>query len=152
MAKKTAKSENRELAEALYLNTNKTQEEIAARVGVTPKTICAWKEADEWEMKKAIKNSGRQNIIRHFFLEIQQIQQSAQAQDNRMLTDKEVLRIKNLTKSIAELDKKLALDTYVEVFEEFTHWLFNTDSLAAKKMIGHLDQFIDKKLSDLSKS
>ncbi len=138
------KAASRELAQALFLTTDKSQAEIAAKVGVTEKTLSAWKKEGAWENLKAAHGAGRQTLVCDLLTETQMIRDAAKA-DGRRLTSKEVLDIKNLTKSIAELDKKLALPVYAEIITEASEWGFKHDPAAARVAVPMLDRFLDHK-------
>ncbi len=52
--RKKITSNSKEYAYFLFMHGTK-QKEIAARVGVSEKTICKWKEVDNWAAKRAAK-------------------------------------------------------------------------------------------------
>ena len=142
------KSASRDLAQAIFLTTDKSQEQIAAQVGVTPKTLSAWKTAGAWDNLKAAHGAGRQQLVCDLLTEAQAIRTNAKA-EGRRLTSGEVLTIKNLTKSIAELDKKLALTVYAEIICEATEWCFKTDPAIAQTAMKLLDRFLDYKAAQV---
>lgn len=62
MAAKKSKDGNKEYAYILYMQQTQ-QKEIAARVGVTEKTISKWKISGNWEAKRAAKTISMDELI-----------------------------------------------------------------------------------------
>lgn len=136
--------EKRDLAESYFLNTGMSQQEIAARVGVSENSLTAWKKEGGWEVKKGAKTATKNEIITASYQQIHQIQQKAK-DENRLMTAAETQAISMVSKVIERLDKKLSIDTYITVVEELTNYLFGLSPANAKLIIGDLDGFINAK-------
>ncbi|WP_400192806.1 hypothetical protein [Hymenobacter sp. B81] len=143
--------EKRELALSYFLNSTKSQQEIAARVGVSENTLSTWKKEGGWDTIKGAKTATRQEIITELYQQISLIKDQAVDADGkrRVMTTAETQAIRMISKSIAELDKKLSIDTYIQVIEEYTTTLFAGDATEAKRQMPHLDRFIERKFTEL---
>ena len=143
--------EKKELAHSYFLHSQMSQLEIAERIGVSENTMTTWKKDGEWDIEKGALTATRPRLITTFYRQIELIQASALKPDGspRALDTKEAQSIRMITKSIAELDKTLSVDLYIQVMEEFITWLFGADSLLAKAVLPFLDRFIKGKFAAL---
>jgi DNA-binding XRE family transcriptional regulator len=141
--------DKRTLAESYFLNAQMSQQEIAARVGVSENTLSAWKKEGNWDVKKGAKTATRTEIITSYYEQLNLIKQSAvnEAGRARVMTAAETQQISIISKAIERLDKRLAIDQYIQVMEEFTNHLFATSREEARRLIPVLDNFIQAKFA-----
>ncbi|GGG33340.1 phage terminase small subunit-related protein [Hymenobacter glacieicola] len=141
----------KEYALTLYLYSGKTQQEIALRVGVSENTLTTWKKEGEWDTIKGALTATKPQLIKDFYQQITLIQQGAKNTDGtpRAMDLKETQAVRLITKAIAELDKTLSLDVYVQVMEEFVRWLYEAKPDAAQEFLPWLDRFMKQKFGEL---
>ena len=144
--------DKKELALSLFLNSDQSQKELAARVGVSENTLSAWVNDGAWKTIKGAKTATRQQMITELYQQLNLIKEAAvDAQGKRRaMTHTEVQSVKMITKSIQELDKTLAADTYMQVVEELMTWLFESNPEEAKRMLPRVDSFMAHKFKKLS--
>lgn len=134
-----------EIARTLYLTTEKTQKEICGIVGWTEKTFTEQKQKGNWAGIKDVKGLTKQQII--VLLHQQTLALVNEANnENRLLSAKEIDSVAKLTSSIAKLESKVNIETYIEVFEEFNKWLMGINIKYAQTNNEHQDLFIQSKI------
>ena len=145
--------DKKEMAQSLFLNTDKNQKEIAERVGVSANTLSTWATEGNWQTLKGAKTATKREVIADLYQQLALIKDSCtDAQGKRRPMDsKEAQAIRMISKSIAELDKKMSLDTYTTILEELVLWMYNEDAPTAKLLMGKIDAFFQAKVSELSK-
>jgi transposase-like protein len=143
--------DKKELALSLYLNTDKTQAEIAERVGVSENTLSAWAIAGNWKTMKGARTTTRAQLITQLYQQCALIEEAAvdDKGNKRAMNHKEIQSVKMITKSISELDKTMSLDTYIQVMEEMMTWIWKIAPEQAKAIMGKVDGFVNHKLGEL---
>lgn len=143
---------NKDYAMTLFLYSNKTQQEIAQRVGVSENTLTAWKKDGNWEVLKGTLVATKPQLIKDFYQQINLIKTGAvDAQGKpRAMDYKETQSVRLITKAISELDKTLTVDVYVQVMEEFVRWFYEAKPDDAAGFLPWLDRFMKQKFSELS--
>lgn len=143
--------DKKELAHSYFLSSQMSQQEIAARLEVSENTISAWKQAGDWEIEKGALTATRPRLIASLYRQIELIQASAVKPDGRprALDAKEAQSVRMISKSIADLDRRLSIDLYIQVVEEIIKWFFSADGLLAKAALPLLDRFIKGKFAEL---
>lgn len=144
--------DKKELALAFFLNTSQSQKEIAARLEVSENTLTHWKTEGGWETMKGARTATKQEIISELYQQIGLIKDSAHEPSGkrRVMTTSEVQNIKMISKTISELDKKLSIDTYIQVLEELMTWLFEVRPAQAKSFMADVDMFTQGKFKELA--
>jgi transcriptional regulator with XRE-family HTH domain len=119
------KAAERLIAQELYVNTDLTVKEIAARLQVREATISGWKNADGWDTIKTAKKITRAELIRNFYQAIStmQTQISERPSPFNVPTSKEADIISKLTSQIEKLEKSNSISDYISAFEEFIDYL-----------------------------
>lgn len=135
-----------EVARTLYLMTEKTQKEISEVVGWSEKTFTEQKQKGKWNELRDTKSLTKQQIISMLHTQTLKLVEAAK-DEGRLLTAKEVDSIAKLAASIDKLEKKVTLETYIEVFEEYNKWLMVKDMNFAQANNHHQDLFIQSKIS-----
>lgn len=140
--------EKRDLAESYFLHTGMSQQEIAARVGISENSLSKWKAEGDWEVKRGAKTATKAEIITASYLQISAIQRLAQ-EAGRLMNAQETQAISIISKVIERLDKKLSIDSYITIIEELTNHLFARSPDRAKLVIADLDDFIRAKYAQV---
>lgn len=135
-----------EVARTLYLMTEKTQKEISEVVGWSEKTFTEQKQKGKWNELRDTKSLTKQQIISMLHTQTLKLVEASK-DEGRLLTAKEVDSIAKLTASIDKLEKKVTLETYIEVFEEYNKWLMVKDMNFAQANNHQQDLFIQSKIS-----
>lgn len=118
------KTENQNLARELYLNTNKSQKEIAEICGVTQKTIGDWKVDYGWDDLKAAKSVTRSEIVKNYYQAILTIQDEIKMRDIPIPTSKDADILAKIHNNIAKLESKsVSLAEMIEFGEKFLRYL-----------------------------
>ena len=104
--KDMSKETEQKIAKELYINQNKTPEEIAHKTGVTLRTVQRWIKDGNWKKLRDAKANGSP----------QRIERTQLVVDS--LTDRRIQLIKDETKSRKELEELEELGGYEELKEE----------------------------------
>ena len=123
-------NQKKQLAERLFVQTDLSQKEIAADLGVSEKTIGKWKEEGKWAQLRAATTTGTTNLIAALLEENQPIVDEAR-QDKRRITSKEADIINKNASTIEKLEKKVSLVMNIEVFTAYNKWLVELNSKLA---------------------
>lgn len=115
------RSQQKKVAQTLYLETQKTQNQIAEQVGVTPQTLSKWVRQGNWDVLRAARQVTRPQLVRQYILQLHEINEqiSERPEEERIPTAAEVDQMVKLSKMIRELDKDTSLMDYVHVMEQF---------------------------------
>lgn len=135
-----------EVAQTLYLMTEKSQKEICGVVGWTEKTFTEQKQKGKWNELRDTKSLTRQQIISMLHTQTFKLVDSAK-NENRLLSAREIDSIAKLAASIDKLEKKASLETYIEIFEEYNKWLMVENMNFAQINNHHQDLFIQSKIA-----
>ncbi|WP_434575520.1 helix-turn-helix domain-containing protein [Riemerella anatipestifer] len=127
MAKKELNREDKKaVALDLFLDTDKTQKEIAEIVGVTEKTLTKWKLEGEWDKIKSASTITARNIIDNIYQKMHELSQSDKLEADKLI---------KLASTIEKLsDKKVTISQIINVFKDFTTWAFGEDPELAKQI------------------
>lgn len=104
--KDMSKETEQKIAKELYINQNKTPEEIAHKTGVTLRTVQRWIKDGNWKKLRDAKANGSP----------QRIERTQLVVDS--LTDRRIQIIKDETKARKELEELEELGDYEELKEE----------------------------------
>ncbi len=135
-----------DVARTLYLMTEKTQKEISEVVGWSEKTFTEQKQKGKWNELRDTKSLTRQQIISMLHMQTFKLVDAAKT-ENRLLSAREIDSIAKLAASIDKLEKKVTLETYIEVFEEYNKWLMVKNMNFAQVNNHHQDMFIQSKIA-----
>ena len=123
---KLSRKQKKDLALDLYLNTNKTQAEIAAIVGVTEKTVSAWKNENQWEELRGAESVTAGRIIRNLYVKAKELSEAD------IIDADKLIKIANSIEKLS--NKKVTLSNIINVFQDFTTWAWKRDPELAKKI------------------
>jgi DNA-binding XRE family transcriptional regulator len=116
------KTEEKSLCLEFFLNTSRSQKEIALLVGVTEKTLSGWIKEENWDSLKLAKQTTQSQSIENLRELLSNcIKQSREKQKEGTFTKSDADAILELTKSLDSLQGLIPLRVYVQVMEEFMH-------------------------------
>lgn len=140
-------ADKRQQAQRLYVRNGVLQQDIAALVGVSEKTISQWKQADRWDRQKAAVITTKEEELRRMYamLSAQNAAIEARGEGYNFPSAKEADAINKLATAIKRLENEAGLATTVDVFMGFNEWLRKTEPEAAKQFM-HLSDLYVKSL------
>ena len=144
--KMTAK-QKAEVAKALYLITEKTQREICEIVDWSEKTFSEQKSKGKWGELREKKTMSKQQIVTELHAQTLGLLESAK-DEGRLLKSAEIDGIAKLAAAIDKIESSATLETYIQVFEEYTKWMFGVDGKFAKANNVYQDMFINKLIAE----
>ena len=141
-------SQKKELAQLLYTRNELTQQQVAERVGVTPKTLGNWVKDGMWDdLKKSLLTTKSEQL--HFFYDqLNSLNLLIKSRDEnaRFADSKEADTLVKLTASIRNMETETNVGQIIEVAQEFIAHLQSEDLALAKVVTRHFDAFIKSKL------
>jgi transposase len=135
-------------ARDLFVHHNYTQKQIAEKVGVTEKTIGAWKEKYGWEgIRESISTTSDQQI-KNLYGQLKEINAAIILRDEgkRFASAKEADAISKITKSIKDLQKGVIFSDTVSVVTELIEFIRATNQSLAQSLSESADNYIKSKL------
>lgn len=148
---RASNEEKRNQAYDLYMNTSKSQKEIAEIVQVGPDTIGDWIRRYAWKEEKAARSVTKEKVIANNLVQILNLQEAVNARENKWPTPAEADTITKLTNTIDTLSGKISLPNYITVFDQFLKVLVKQNAALAKQVAPYTLEFIQNKARELSK-
>lgn len=143
--------QKKEWAKLLFLKSTLNQKEIAAKVGVTEKTMSSWvnDSKDNWEMLRSSYIITREQELRRIYVQISEMNNAIASRPDgeRFANSKEADALAKLAVAAKSLEAETSISETISVFREFIEWLKEVDYTKAKEFIGYQDGFIKHKLS-----
>jgi uncharacterized protein YjcR len=133
---KLSNEDKKSLAYDLYMNTDKTQNEICDIIGIAPKTLTKWKQDGLWEELKGATTITANNIITNIYKKMHEMTLEERLNADALAKLARVIEVVS--------DKKYTISQVINVFKEFTNWLFPKDAEAAKALNKHMKVFVDE--------
>jgi uncharacterized protein YjcR len=132
------------LAKELFLHGTYTQKEIAAKVGVTEKSISKWANDEKWDKLKSALIMTREAELRKMYIQLQDfneyIEQKPKGQ--RFGSSKEYDALSKLTSCIRNMESEVAIADMVSCFTRMNNWLRRFDIEKAKEFVEIQDSFL----------
>lgn len=129
-----------EIAYDLFVNTDKTQKEICEIVGWTQKTFTANKQKGMWEELKGAMTITPSEIILNLYKKMHDLSKADDIEADKLI---------KVASSIEKLkSNKATVSQTINVFKEFTNWLFSVDAELAKKTNIRQKEFIELMISN----
>ena len=143
MAKMDSK-QMRQWALSMYLNENRTQEEIAEACGVARGTIVRWAKADKWKEHKAAKMMTHEEMINNWKEQLIEINDNIASREpsKRFATPSESDTINKLSSAINKLQTELGISEAVTTAQRFIAWLRPVDLDKCKEFTRLFDAFL----------
>jgi len=136
------KPTQQQLAKDLYLQTDKTQQEIADILNVNRRTIYLWVKNGKWaEMKNAAAQTPftMQNDIHNHIAAINKRIKDREGDNCPTMQEVEMLR--KLINMSAVINKRHT-GAYIEAFMELTTYIYHKDVDLARKVTMHADNYV----------
>ncbi len=140
-----SKKEEREYARMLYVNERITYKEIAARVGVTEKTVSKWANEDSWDKLRKSLLTTRQNQLVHWYNQLDALNEAI-AERSGIPTNSEADTMSKTTANIQRLEVETNIGEYIEVGRKVLTFIQDIDLKDAKLFKNYFDEFINFKL------
>ncbi len=136
--KKLSREEKYAIAFDLFMDTDKSQKEIASIAGVTEKTLTKWKVDNEWDLLKSAETVTARKIIDNLYKRAYKL-----SQDEDSKAD-DIIKIANSIEKLS--NKKVTISQIINVFKDFTTWAFGEEPETAKAINKLQRKYIDFKI------
>ncbi len=148
MAKKGAeKQQQKDFAKLLYLTTDDTQNVIAERVGITPKTLKGWIDEGMWQYLRTSLLTSKGDSIRRYYAIIdsvlQKIENTEGGYGDTKLADMSI----KYTAALKNLETETSAGQMFETGMLFIKYVLPLDPAFAKEMTNYFDAFIQNVLN-----
>ena len=141
------KTEQQQNARDLYLQTDKTQAEIAEILNVDRKTVYLWCKKGRWEEMKIAARQMPRAILHDIYNHIEQVNKRIREREDKCPKMKEIEKLRKLT-NMTKLFVNKHIGSYIEVFEELTHFIAGRDYELCKKVTQYADQYVQGTFGD----
>ena len=135
----------RQIARTLFVQGGMTQKEIASKLEVTEQTISRWAKKDHWDELKKNLMSGKQEILRSLYTELQKLQTIIEENGGVADSKKADIRRKLIT-DIRQLETRFSVSQTVQVGMDFCEFLKEIDFELAGKISQYFQAFIDEQI------
>ena len=135
----------RQIARTLFVQGGMTQKEIASKLEVTEQTISRWAKKDHWDELKKNVMSGKQEILRSLYTELQKLQTIIE--ENGGVADSKQADIRRkLITDIRQLETRYSVSQTVQIGMDFCEFLKEIDFDLAGKTSRYFQSFIDEQI------
>lgn len=135
----------RQIARTLFVQGGMTQKEIASKLEVTEQTISRWSKKDHWDELKKNVMSGKQEILRSLYTELQKLQSIIE--ENGGVADSKQADIRRkLITDIRQLETRYSVSQTVQIGMDFCEFLKEIDFDLAGKISRYFQSFIDEQI------
>lgn len=140
--------EKQELAKLIYLTEDITQEELANRTGITPKTISKWIEDEGWAKLKRNIPLTRDELLASWYDELAELKEfiKKKPEGQRFADFKEAQLRRSLLKDIATLEFDSGIPEIIGVMTAFVKFIRRQNLDNAKEVSHIADAFIKSKI------
>jgi len=140
--------EKQELAKLIYLTEEITQDELALRTNVTPKTISKWIEDEGWGKLKRNIPLTRDELLASWYDELAELKEhiKRKPEGQRFADFKEAQLRRSLLKDIATLEMDSGIPEVISVMTAFVKFIRRNDLQNAKEVSHIADSFIKSKI------
>lgn len=138
---------NRELAQVLFLQGGMQKKDIAEKLGVSQQTITAWAKADNWETLKKNLLTGKKKILSQLYDELEEFNRMIQdKKDYKVATSKEADARRKLIKDIKDLETKYNIAHTTQVAMDFCEFVKPLDYELAQTIADYFSAFIQEQV------
>lgn len=135
----------RQIARTLFVQGGMTQKEIASKLEVTEQTISRWSKKDHWDELKKNVMSGKQEILRSLYTELQKLQSIIEGNGGVADSKQADIRRKLIT-DIRQLETRYSVSQTVQIGMDFCEFLKEIDFDLAGKISRYFQSFIDEQI------
>lgn len=128
------------IAMDLFMETDKSQKEIALIVGTTEKTLTGWKVAGEWELLKTASTITVKNIVTNLYQKIYELSLSGTIEADKLI------KVANTIEKLQ--NKKVTISHIINVFKDFTTFAFSENAELAKQINVLQKKYVDHKIGE----
>jgi DNA-binding XRE family transcriptional regulator len=145
MSKELSITQKKEWAQLLFLQSEITQKEIAAKVKVSEKTISKWSKENNWDVLRKSMLTTKTEILRNLYAILDKINNKLKSEDSIGDTKIADMFVK-YTAAIKNLETETSVGQISEVARMFVNWLQGVDPQFALSVLNHFDMFIKEQL------
>jgi DNA-binding XRE family transcriptional regulator len=138
--KKMTNDEKYSIAQDLFLETDKTQKEIAEIIHVTEKTLGKWKTEGEWDLLKSASTVTARKIIENLYKKAHALSEDPKSKPN------DIIQIANSIEKLS--NKKVTISQIINVFKDFTTYAFTQNAELAKEINLLQKKYVDYKIGE----
>lgn len=134
----------KELAQILYVQEKKTQEEIAELLGVTRASIQMWCAKEKWQELRSGVSIAKEQQIMNLYHQINLINEDVnnRPEGERKVNVKEAQIISNLADAVKKLESEIGIAEIVSCGMKFCDFMRQMDVEKAKEVNGYWDAFL----------
>lgn len=138
--KKLTSDEKYAIAQDLFLETDKTQKEIAQIAHVTEKTLTKWKNEGEWETLKNASTVTARKIIDNLYKRAYTLSEDPKSKPD------DIIKIANSIEKLS--NRKVTVSQIINVFKDFISYAFNQNADLAKEINLLQKKYVDYKIGE----
>ena len=138
-----------QLARDLFLQTDKTQTEIAEILNVNRKTIFLWSKRGKWEQLKIAARQTPSAILQDIYNHIEEVNKKIRNREDKCPKMKEVEKLRKLLGMTTRISKKNT-GNYIEAFEELTFFIAKKDYKLCREVTKYADEYVRGTFGDES--
>jgi DNA-binding XRE family transcriptional regulator len=135
------KTREQQLAKDLYLQTQKTQQEIAEILNLNRKTIYLWIRHGKWEEMKIAARQAPCVVMQDIYNHIDQINIRISGREDHCPTPIEVDMLRKLLNMTKVIEKKHT-GAYIEAFQELTMFIAKRNNDLAKQVTRFANDYV----------
>lgn len=126
-------------AEHLFLNTETSQKDIAAQLGIDPKTLYRWMKQGRWRELKSATRRMPSVLVENIYEQLDDINYNIARRDrgDRHPSKDESLTISRLINSIGKVKKETTQGQNIEFMMNFIGWIQMQNDELAKELTGY---------------
>jgi uncharacterized protein YjcR len=134
------RAEKKQVAFDLFMNTDKSQKEIADLVGCNEKTLSQWKSKENWEELKSAQTLTAVKIIRQIYKRLDDL-----TQEGSQLDADKIIKLANSIEKLS--DRNATISQTINVFKDFISWMMEKEPELAKKVNEFQKLYINSKIN-----
>lgn len=147
-----AKDKEKLLAKELYMQTNKTIEEIASIVNANRLTVGSWAKEGNWKTMKDAQKQTPERVVQALYAELEELNAHIlkQPEGMRFADSKQSDARNKIILSIKRMQNQIALPQYVAVLIKFLEALQSKNLDLSKQLAPHANEFLNDMASSLT--
>ena len=141
------KHEDRALGGTLFVTSDMTAAEVAAKLHVSPKTVGKWREADNWDEERTLLKVSPSQLIKRLNKQIELVCDRMDGAGVMLPADADM--IAKLTSSVKRLRNSIDPQTTMEVLNGFMAYLSHINLNAAQTISEHCIGYVRVKMKEV---